>query len=184
VARALTGRQIAFLVANEGVEQVELTDPWQAVEQDGGRAVLLAPESGFVQGFTGRDRAARFPVHLCVAEASVDEFAGLVLPGGVVNADQLRLKPGAVALVRQFVDAGKPVAAICHAAWTLIEAGAVAGKTLTSWPSLRTDLENAGATWVDEVVHVDTSAGWPLISSRNPDDLPEFCREANRAFAA
>jgi protease I len=184
VAGALAGRRIAFLVANEGVEQVELTGPWQAVEQDGGRAVLLAPERGSVLAFHRRERAARFPVHQAVDEASVDEFAGLVLPGGVVNADQLRVKSGAVALVRQFVDAGKPVAAICHAAWTLIEAGAVAGKTLTSWPSLRTDLVNAGATWVDEVVHVDTSAGWPLVSSRNPDDLPEFCREAMRAFAA
>ena len=184
MAGALAGRRIAFLVANDGVEQVELTSPWQAVEQDGGQAVLLAPERGSVQSFSGRDRAARFPVHLAVDEVNVDEFAGLVLPGGVVNADQLRVKPGAVALVRQFVDAGKPVAAICHAAWTLIEAGAVKGKTMTSWPSLRTDLENAGATWVDEVVHVDASAGWSLITSRNPDDLPEFCREACRAFAA
>ncbi|HEV7654922.1 MAG TPA: type 1 glutamine amidotransferase domain-containing protein [Mycobacteriales bacterium] len=183
MARALAGRRIAFLVANEGVEQAELTSPWQAVEQDGGRPVLLAPAPGMVQAFTGRERAARFPVHHAVDEASVDDFAGLVLPGGVVNADQLRVKSGAVALVREFVDAGKPVAAICHAAWTLIEAGAVKGKTMTSWPSLRTDLENAGASWVDEVVHVDTSAGWTLISSRNPDDLPEFCREANRAFA-
>jgi len=184
VAGALAGRMIAFLVANEGVEQVELTDPWQAVEQDGGRPVLLAPSPGEVQAFTGRDRAARFPVQQTVDEVTADEFVGLVLPGGVVNADQLRTKPGAVALVREFVDAGKPVAAICHAGWTLIEAGAVQGKTMTSWPSLRTDLENAGASWVDEVVHVDTSAGWSLITSRKPDDLPEFCREANRAFAA
>jgi protease I len=184
VARALAGRRIAFLMANEGVEQVELTDPWQAVEQEGGRPVLLAPSSGSVQGFNGRERAARFPVHQTVEEASVDDYAGLVLPGGVVNADQLRVKSGAVALVREFVDAGKPVAAICHAAWTLIEAGAVKGKTMTSWPSLRTDLENAGATWVDESVQVDGSAGWTLVSSRNPDDLPDFCREACRAFAA
>jgi protease I len=184
MAGALAGRRIAFLVANDGVELVELTSPWQAVEQDGGQAVLIAPERGSVQGFSGRERAARFPVQLAVDEANVEEFAGLVLPGGVVNADHLRVKPGAVALVRQFVDAGKPVAAICHAAWTLIEAGAVKGKTLTSWPSLRTDLANAGATWVDEVVHVDPSAGWSLITSRNPDDLPEFCREACRAFAA
>jgi protease I len=184
VAGALAGRRIAFLVANDGVEQVELTDAWQAVEQDGGQALLVAPERGSVQAFACRERAARFPVHLSVDEAAVDDFAGLVLPGGVVNADQLRVKSGAVALVRQFVDAGKPVAAICHAAWTLIEAGAVQGKTLTSWHSLRTDLVNAGATWVDEVVQVDQSAGWPLITSRSPDDLPEFCREAMRAFAA
>jgi protease I len=184
VAGALAGRQIAFLVANEGVEQIELTDPWQAVEQDGGRPLLLAPSPGTVKAFTGRDRAARFPVHQTVDEASADEFAGLVLPGGVVNGDQLRTKSGAVALVREFVDAGKPVAAICHAGWVLVEAGAVKGKNLTSWPSLRTDLENAGANWVDEVVHVDSSAGWSLITSRSPDDLPQFCREACRAFAA
>ena len=115
---------------------------------------------------------------------SVEEFVGLVLPGGVVNADILRTQPGAVALVRAFVDAQKPVAAICHAAWTLIEAGAVKGRTITSWPSLRTDLVNAGAEWVDEAVHVDDGGGWTLVSSRNPGDLPAFCREAVRAFAA
>jgi protease I len=184
VARALAGKRIAFLVANEGVEQIELTSPWQAVEQDGGRPVLIAPDAGSVQSFQERERGARFPVHRTVDETAVDDFAGLVLPGGVVNADKLRVKAGAVALVREFIDGGKPVAAICHAAWTLVEAGAVKGKTLTSWPSLRTDLENAGATWVDEVVHVDASAGWTLVSSRNPGDLPEFCREACRAFAA
>jgi protease I len=184
LAGALAGTRIAFLVANEGVEQIELTDPWQAIEQDAGQPVLLAPAPGRVQAYNGRDRAARFPVQQTVDEASVEDFAGLVLPGGVVNSDQLRVKSGAVALVREFVDAGKPVAAICHAGWILIEAGAVKGKTMTSWPSLRTDLENAGATWVDEAVHVDPSAGWTLVSSRNPDDLPEFCREACRAFAA
>jgi protease I len=183
VAGALAGRRIAFLMANEGVEQIELTSPWQAVEQDGGRPTLLAPSPGVVVGYNGRERGAKFPVQETVEEASVDDYAGLVLPGGVVNADQLRVKSGAVALVREFVDAGKPVAAICHAAWTLIEAGAVSGKTMTSFPSLRTDLENAGATWVDEVVHVDNSAGWTLVTSRTPDDLPEFCREACRAFA-
>ena len=184
MARALAGKRIAFLVANDGVEQAELTSPWQAVEQDGGRPGLIAPERGFVQGYNGRKHAAHFPVHLTVDEAVADDFVGLVLPGGVVNADLLRVKSGAVALVREFVDAGKPVAAICHAGWTLIEAGAVTGKTMTSFPSLRTDLENAGATWVDEVVHVDSSAGWTLVTSRTPDDLPEFCREACRAFAA
>jgi protease I len=184
VAGKLAGRRIAFLVANEGVEQIELVDPWQAIEQDGGQPVLLAPDPGKVHAFNHLDRAAVFPIHQTVDEVAVEDFAGLVLPGGVANPDQLRTRPGAVALVRAFVDAGKPVAAICHAPWTLIEAGAVAGKTLTSWPSLRTDLINAGASWVDEQVHVDSSAGWTLVTSRKPDDLPAFCREAVRAFAS
>jgi protease I len=184
VAGRLAGRRIAFLVANEGVEQIELTDPWQAVEQDGGQPVLIAPEPGKVQAFNHLDKGAKFPVHQTVDEAAVEDFVGLVLPGGVANPDQLRTKPGAVAFVREFVDAGKPVAAICHAPWTLIEAGAVRDKTLTSWPSLRTDLSNAGATWVDEQVHVDPSGGWTLVTSRRPDDLPSFCREAVRAFAS
>jgi protease I len=183
VAGRLAGRRIAFLVANEGVEQIELTDPWQAVEQEGGSPVLVAPNRGSVQAFNHLDKGARFPVHQTVEEAVVEDFDGLVLPGGVANPDQLRTKPGAVALVREFVDAGKPVAAICHAPWTLIEAGAVKDKTLTSWPSVRTDLENAGAKWVDEQVHVDTEGGWTLVSSREPGDLPAFCREAVRAFA-
>jgi protease I len=183
VAGRLAGRRIAFLVANEGVEQIELTDPWQAVEQEGGSPVLVAPNRGSVQAFNHLDKGARFPVHQTVEEAVVEDFDGLVLPGGVANPDQLRTKPGAVALVREFVDAGKPVAAICHAPWTLIEAGAVKDKTLTSWPSVRTDLENAGAKWVDEQVHVDTEGGWTLVSSRKPGDLPAFCREAVRAFA-
>ena len=184
MAGTLAGKRIAFLVANEGVEQIELVDPWQAVEQDGGQPVLVAPEPGRVQALNHLDRGAVFPVQLTVAEASVEDFAGLVLPGGVANPDRLRTQPGAVALVREFVDAGKPVAAICHAPWTLIEAGAVRDKTLTSWPSLRTDLVNAGATWVDETVQVDSAGGWTLVTSRNPGDLPAFCREMCRAFAA
>ena len=184
MAGRLAGKRIAFLVANEGVEQIELVDSWQAVEQDGGQPVLLAPEPGRVQAFNHLDRGAVFPVHQTVAETAVDDYVGLVLPGGVANPDQLRMQPGAVALVREFVDAGKPVAAICHAPWTLLEAGAVKDKTLTSWPSLRTDLMNAGATWVDETVHVDPAGGWTLVTSRNPGDLPAFCREMCRAFAA
>ena len=180
----LAGRRIAFLVANDGVEQDELTQPWAAVESAGGRPVLVAPQRGTVRAYHGREKGAAFPVHQGTDETSVEEFVGLVLPGGVVNADLLRTKPGAVALVRAFVDAQKPVAAICHAAWTLIEAGAVKGRTITSWPSLRTDLVNAGAEWVDEAVHVDDGGGWTLVSSRNPRDLPAFCREAVRAFAA
>lgn len=180
----LAGRQIAFLVAREGVEQDELTQPWAAVESAGGRPVLVAPERGLVRAYHAREKGAAFPVHLAVEETSAEEYAGLVLPGGVVNADHLRTKPAAVAMVRAFADAGKPVAAICHAAWTLIEAGAVKGRTMTSWPSLRTDLVNAGAEWVDEEVRVDDGGGWTLITSRDPGDLPAFCREAVRAFAA
>ena len=180
----LAGRRIAFLVANEGVEQIELIDPWQAVEQDGGQPVLLAPEPGQVQAFNHLDRGAVFPVRPDGGRGRVEDFAGLVLPGGVANPDHLRTQPGAVALVREFVDAGKPVAAICHAPWTLVEAGAVEGKTLTSWPSLRTDLVNAGGTWVDETVRVDPAGGWTLVTSRKPGDLPAFCREMCRAFAA
>lgn len=183
MAGQLAGRRIAFLMANEGVEQVELTQPWAAVESAGGKPVLVAPERGKVQAYNHLDRGATFTVHQTVDEVAVDDFVGLVLPGGVANPDQLRTKAGAVALVRAFVDAGKPVAAICHAPWTLVEAEAVKGKTVTSWPSLRTDLTNAGADWVDEQVHVDTSGGWTLVTSRNPDDLPAFCREAVRAFA-
>jgi protease I len=183
VPRQLTGKRIAFLVANEGVEQVELTQPWQAVEQDGGEAVLVAPEVGKVQAFNHLHAALRFPVTLAARDADVTAFDGLVLPGGVANPDRLRMDEASVAFTRAFVDAGKPVAAICHAPWTLVEAGAVKGKTLTSWPSLRTDIRNAGGDWVDEEVVVDSGGGWTLISSRRPDDLPAFCREAVRAFA-
>lgn len=180
----LAGRRIAFLVSNEGVEQDELTQPWAAVESAGGSPVLIAPDPGFVRAYHHLDKGAAFPVHLSVAEVTADDYVGLVLPGGVANADLLRTKAGAVALVRAFVDAQKPVAAICHAGWTLVEAGAVKGRTLTSWPSLRTDLVNAGAEWVDEEVRVDDTGGWTLVTSRNPSDLPAFCREAVRAFAA
>jgi protease I len=183
MADRLNGKKVAFL-ATDGVEQIELTEPWRAVEDEGATPVLVAPEGGSIQGFEHLDRGDTFAVGLTAEAADAGDFDALVLPGGVANPDQLRTRPGAVALVRAFVDAGKPVAAICHAPWTLIEAGAVAGKTLTSWPSLRTDLINAGANWVDEQVHIDSSAGWTLVTSRKPDDLPAFCREAVRAFAS
>ena len=178
------GKTIAFLTSPEGIEQAELTGPWEAVEQAGGRPVLLATSGGKVQAFNHLEPADTFPVDRPVAEADPGDYAALVLPGGVANGDALRVDEDAQRFVKAFFDAGKPVAAICHAGWVLIEAGAVKGKTLTSWPSLRTDLENAGASWVDEVVHVDTSAGWTLITSRKPDDLDAFCAAIVEEFAA
>jgi protease I len=184
MASELTGRDVAFLVANEGIEQVELTTPWQAVQEAGGTPVLVAPQAGEAQAFNHLDKADTFPVDQTVDGADAGRFAGLVLPGGVANPDQLRTDPAAVAFAKAFFDLGKPVAAICHAPWTLVEAGVVAGRTLTSWPSLRTDIRNAGATWVDEQVFSCTAGPNVLITSRKPDDLPAFCDEFVKAFAA
>ena len=167
---AKTDKRVAFLVAKEGIERVELTDPWKAVTDSGARAVLLSPEAGEVQTFDHLDKAETRPVDQTVSSASVDDFDALVLPGGVANPDALRTDADAVAFVRDFVASGKPVAAICHAPWTLLEADVVSGRTVTSWPSLQTDLRNAGAEWVDEQVVQDGN----LITSRNPDDLPAF----------
>ncbi|MFF7202615.1 type 1 glutamine amidotransferase domain-containing protein [Streptomyces sp. NPDC008141] len=175
--------KIAFLVAPEGIEQVELTEPWKAVEAAGDTPKLISTRSGTVQAFDHLDKADTFPVDQVVGEASVDEFGGLVLPGGVANPDALRMDEQAVAFVRAFFDAGKPVAAICHAPWTLIEADVVGGRTVTSWPSLRTDLRNAGATWVDEQVQVCTSGPNTLITSRKPGDLKAFNAAFTEAFA-
>jgi protease I len=183
MASPLTGKTIAFLVANEGIEQVELTEPWKAVKAAGGTPTLLAPEKGKAQAFHHLDRADEFDVDIAVADADAADYDGLVLPGGVANPDNLRTHPEAVAFVRAYTEAGKPVAAICHAPWTLIEAGVVDGKRITSWPSLRTDLRNAGADWTDEEVVV-CPAGFTLVSSRNPDDLPAFTREMVTAFAS
>ena len=166
----LSGKTIAFLVAPEGIEQVELTDPWQAVEKAGATPKLLSTESGEVQAFNHLDKADTFSVDQVVGEAEVERYDALVLPGGVANPDALRLDEDAVSFVRDFVESGKPVAAICHAPWTLAEADVVRGRRMTSWPSLQTDLQNAGATWVDEELVIDQN----LITSRNPDDLPAF----------
>jgi protease I len=175
----LKGKRIAVLVANEGVEQVELTEPVQAVEAAGAEVDLLAPEAGEIQAFNHLDKGERFEVDRAVGEADAGEYDGLVLPGGVANPDQLRTDEGAVEFIRAFFAAGKPVGVICHGPWSLIEAGVVAGRTLTSWPSLQTDLRNAGAEWVDEEVHVDNG----LVSSRNPDDLPAFKAKIVEEFA-
>lgn len=170
MSNQLKGKRIAVLVANEGVEEVELTEPLQALREAGAEADLLAPEAGEVQAFNHLDKGETFSVDQAVADADVSEYDGLVLPGGVANPDQLRTKEEAVEFVRAFFEAGKPVGAICHAPWTLIEARVLDGRTVTSWPSLQTDLRNAGAEWVDEEVHVDRG----LVTSRKPDDLPAF----------
>jgi protease I len=170
----LSGRRIAFLVANVGVEQVELSEPWQAVERAGGVPQLVAPEGGKVQAFNHLDPADTFLVDETVDAASVAQYHALVLPGGVANPDQLRTVPAAVRFARGFFEAGKPVAVICHGPWTLIEADVVRGRTLTSWPSVRTDLRNAGANWVDEEVVTCGAGPNVLVSSRKPQDLEAF----------
>jgi len=174
----LQGKRIAFVVAPEGTEQVELTEPWKAVEAAGGSPELLSTEAGEIQAFNHLDKADTFPVDRTVSEADAGDYDGLVLPGGVANPDFLRTDEDAVTFVRAFFEQAKPVAAICHAPWTLIEADVVKGRTLTSWPSLQTDLRNAGAKWVDEEVVVDQG----LVTSRNPDDLEAFCAKAVEAL--
>jgi protease I len=169
------GKRVAALVANEGVEQVELTDPVEAIRQAGGEVTLVAPKAGTVQAFQHLDKGDTFPVDRPLPEVSIDDFDALLLPGGVANPDQLRTEPAAVRLVREFAEQGKPIAVICHGPWTLVDAGVVEGRRITSWPSLRTDITNAGGQWVDEEVVVDESGPGPLISSRKPDDLPAFC---------
>ena len=175
----LQGKKIAILVANEGAEQVELTEPWKAVEEAGAEVELLAPEAGEVQAFNHLDKGDTFTAERAVGDADVGEFDALVLPGGVANPDQLRTDEGALRFVRGFFEAGKPVGVICHGPWTLVEADVVRGRTLTSWPSLQTDLRNAGAEWVDEEVHVDEG----LVSSRKPDDLLAFDAKIVEEFA-
>ncbi len=174
----LDGKRIAFLAADM-VEQVELTEPWKAVEQAGGKPELLSIDDGEIQGFNHYDKAGSFKVDKQVGQARVNDYDGLVLPGGVGNPDNLRQDDDAVEFVKSFFEAGKPVAVICHGPWTLIEADVVRGRKLTSFPSVKTDLRNAGATWVDEEVVVDSG----LVSSRKPDDLPAFCAKLIEEFA-
>jgi protease I len=175
----LKDKKIAFLVANEGVEQVELTEPWKAVEQAGGKPELISLEKGKVQAFNHLDKANTFDVDRTVADASESDYEALVLPGGVANPDILRMDERAVRFARSFFEAGKPVGVICHGPWTLVEADVVRRRTITSWPSLRTDIRNAGGNWVDEEVVVDEG----LVSSRRPDDLPAFCAKIVEEFA-
>ena len=166
----LKGKRVAVL-ATDGVEQVELTEPVRALREAGAEPVLVSLAAGEIQAVNHMDRGDTFRVEQTLADADTGGFDALVLPGGVMNPDQLRQSPDAVAFARSFVEQGKPVAAICHGPWLLVEADVVDGRTLTSYPSLRTDIENAGGTWVDERVHVDQG----LVTSRKPDDLEAFC---------
>ena len=177
--KSLEGKRVAILVA-EGFEQSELEGPKQALEEAGAETLIVSPaEEGWVQGWQHFDLGDQYEVDVPLADANAAEFDALLLPGGVANPDQLRMLPEAVNFVRAFFDAGKPVAAICHAPWTLIEAGVVKGRTLTSWPSVKTDLINAGANWVDEEVVVDNG----LVTSRKPDDIPAFNEKMLEEFA-
>ena len=175
----LKGKKIAFLVAQEGVEEVELTGPWKAVEEAGGEPVLIAPQEGEVQTFNHLDRSGTYDVDVTLGEARSEDYDGVVLPGGVANPDQLRTEPEAISFLREHFSAGKPAGVICHGPWTLVEADLVRGRRLTSWPSLRTDIRNAGGEWVDEQVVVDQG----LVSSRKPDDLPAFNAKIVEEFA-
>ena len=175
----LENKRIAFLVANEGVEQVELTEPWKAVEQAGATPELVSLEDGQIQAFNHLDKGDKFDVDRTVADADESDYDALVLPGGVANPDFLRMDERAVRFARAFFESGKPVGVICHGPWTLVEADVVRERTITSWPSLRTDIRNAGGNWVDEEVVVDNG----LVSSRRPDDLPAFCSKIVEEFA-
>ena len=174
----LEGKRIAFL-ATDGVEQSELELPWREIQKAGARVELLSVHKGAIQAVRHMDKGDTFEVDRLVADATASDYDGLVLPGGVANPDTLRANDKAVRFVREFFEQSKPVAAICHGPWTLIEADVVRGRTITSWPSLKTDVKNAGGYWVDEEVHVDQG----LVTSRKPDDLPAFCAKAIEEFA-
>ena len=178
MANELQGKKIAIL-ATDMFEQVELVEPRKALEQAGATTELVSLAEGEIQGFNHYDKADTFPVDKTVEEANASDYDGLLLPGGVGNPDTLRMDENAVSFVRGFFDQGKPVAAICHGPWTLVEAGVARGRTLTSWPSLQTDVRNAGGTWVDEEVHVDQG----LVTSRKPDDIPAFNAKMVEEFA-
>lgn len=173
----LQGRKVAML-ATDGVEQVEMTEPWKALEAAGAEVHLVSLKAGSIQGFNHLDKADTFDVTVTVEKAKATDYVALVLPGGVANPDALRTNAAAVAFVRDFMESDKPVAAICHAPWLLVEADAVRGRTLTSWPSLKTDIRNAGGEWVDKAVQVDQR----LITSRKPEDLPQFCQRMIAEF--
>jgi protease I len=173
----MASKRIAFL-ATDGVEQIELTKPWEELKSAGFQVELLSVKDDEIQGFHHRDKGDTFPVDRPVREADASEYDGLVLPGGVVNPDKLRTEPDAVGFVKSFFDQGKPVAAICHGPWLLVEADVVRGRTLTSWPSVKTDIRNAGGEWIDEEVMEDQG----LVTSRSPDDLEAFCKKSIEIF--
>jgi protease I len=177
--QGLKGRRVAIL-ATDGVEQVELEQPRRALDGAGAITHLIAPKGGSIQAMNHDDKGSRLPVDRVLGDAAANEYDALFLPGGVANPDRLRTDPRAVQFVREFMLAEKPVAAICHGPWLLVEANAVAGRTLTSWPSLQTDIRNAGGEWVDEEVRIDDT----LVTSRKPDDLPKFCDAIVRQFAS
>jgi protease I len=174
---SINGKSVAFLVSKEGIEQVELTEPWKAVQQAGGTPRLISVEAGKVQAYRHLQAADMFAVDETAAEADAESYAALVLPGGVANGDLLRWQEPAKDFMRRFLTTGRPVAVICHGGWILIEVEAVRGRRITSWPSMATDFRNAGAEWVDEQLVVSTSGPFNLVSSRKPDDLPAFCAE-------
>ena len=174
---SLDGMKVAILVS-DGFEQVEMTEPRKALDHAGAQTLIVSPVEGRVRGWNHHDPADSFEVDVALQSAKPEDFDALLLPGGVVNPDTLRIDEKAVAFVRAFVEAGKPIAAICHGPWTLIDAGGVKGRKMTSWPSLQADLKNAGASWSDKEVVVDQS----LVTSRKPDDLPAFNREMTKAF--
>jgi protease I len=178
MADKLQGKRIAFLVAPEGTEQVELTQPWEAVAGEGATPELISTESGEIQAFNHLDKGDTFGVDHTVGDVSAGDYDGLVLPGGVANPDFLRMDEGAVRFIRGFFEQGKPVGVICHGPWTLVEADVLRNRKITSWPSLKTDITNAGGKWVDEEVVVDEG----LVSSRKPDDLPAFCAKIVEEF--
>jgi protease I len=174
----LDGKRVAILVA-DGFEQVEMVAPRKALQEAGAETMIVSPADDEVQGWNHYDKADRFQVDVPLEQADVQDFDALLLPGGVANPDQLRMNPKAVDFARRFVESGKPIGVICHGPWTLIEAGAVKGRKMTSWPSLKSDLQNAGADWVDQEVVVDRG----LVSSRNPGDIPAFNRKVIEEFA-
>ncbi|MBO0713175.1 MAG: type 1 glutamine amidotransferase [Acidimicrobiales bacterium] len=184
VPGTLSGTKVAFMMANEGVEQVELTRPWDAVTHAGGTPELIAPEHGAVQAFNHLDHGGTFQAERTTAEIDPDDYDGLMLPGGVANPDRLRQDEKAVSFVKAMIDKAKPVAVICHAPWTLVEADAVRGRTLTSWPSLATDIRNAGGRWVDLEVVVCRNGPNVLVTSRGPADLDAFCASMIEVLAA